>query len=383
MRRRRPGPSGPECRAVRAVRCSRASAGIDDEVVADRLQPQHGAQQEQRGSCRPGLRAARGRILDRVLGHATLVAAERLRESALEELRGVEDPGRDLGRLLLEAVVSKAPGDERAVERPDGPDVVADRVVAPLALGQRPDAPAGEEPRPEQVTGDCLRLRLVDDAAPEQVAVVRRQRVDLVAFRVERQREVLAVRDPEVAVEAPLEVGRLPLQLVGVSRVLPDAPRQPGAAHLRVVGVALQLAGRAREARQPAVAVRDRVPRVLPALVLETGLLVATPVPDVPVAHQVRVFVDPVEGGARLLLQVSHEPTVSGPALVLVEQHDVERGRVGRAEVGRVRALLERRQLPVAHLVEDPAGVLVPEVVDAASLPVAESLQRRSRRARA
>ena len=41
-----------------------------------------------------------------------------------------------------------------------------------------------------------------------------------------------------------------------------------------------------------------------------------------------------------------------------------------------MRTLLERRQLAVAHLVEDPAGVLVPEVIDAASLPVAESLQR-------
>ena len=39
------------------------------------------------------------------------------------------------------------------------------------------------------------------------------------AVGVERDREVLAVRDPEVAVEAPLEVGRLLVQLVGVGRV--------------------------------------------------------------------------------------------------------------------------------------------------------------------
>ena len=65
---------------------------------------------------------------------------------------------------------------------------------------------------------------------------------------VEREGEVLAVLDPEVAVEAALEVGGLLLQPVGEARVLPDEPRQPGAAHLRVVGVALQLAGRPREA---------------------------------------------------------------------------------------------------------------------------------------
>ena len=93
----------------------------------------------------------------------------------------------------------KAPGDERGIEGPDGPHVVPDRVVAALALGQGAHAPAGE-PRPEQVGGDGLRL--VDDAAPEQVAVVRGQGVDLLALVVHGEREVLAVLDPEVAVEA-------------------------------------------------------------------------------------------------------------------------------------------------------------------------------------
>ena len=83
--------------------------------------------------------------------------------------------------------------------------------------------------------------------------------------------------------------------------------RQAGAAHLGVVGVALQLAGGAREARQAAVAVGDRVPGVLPALVLEAGLLVAALVGDVAVALQVGVLVDPVQGGARLGFELAHE----------------------------------------------------------------------------
>ena len=148
-------------------------------------------------------------------------------------------------------------------------------------------------------------------------------------------------------------------------------------AHLRVVRVALKLAGRAREARQRAVAVGDRVPRVLPALVLEPGLLVAALVRDVAVALEVRVLVDPVQGRARLVLEPAHELRVAGPALVLVEQHDVERGRVGAAVVRRVRPLLEGRHLAVAHLVEDPARVLVAEVVDARALALAERAQRR------
>ena len=89
-------------------------------------------------------------------------------------------------------------------------------------------------------------------------------------------------------------------RLVGVLRVVPEQPSQPRAAHLRVVGVALQFAGRPREPGQPAVRVADRVPGVLPALVLQAGLLVASLVRDVAVAHQVGVVVDPGERRAGL-----------------------------------------------------------------------------------
>ena len=215
------------------------------------------------------------------------------------------------------------------------------------------------------------------------MAVVRGERVDLLALGVEREREVLALLDPEVAVEAALEVGRLPLEPLGERRVLPDLAGQPGAAHLGVVGVALQFAGRPREAGQAAVAVGDRVPGVLPALVLEPGLLVAPLVPDVAVALQVGVLVDPGERGARLDLEVAHELRVAGPALVLVEQDDVEGRRVGAAVVRRVGPLLERRHLAVAHLVQDPAGILVTEVVDARALPARRARAGWSRPARA
>src|SRR5207247_3953413 len=135
--------------------------------------------------------------------------AERLGQPAVEELRCVEDARGDPGRLLLEAVPAQAPCDERVVEGPDRPDVVADRVVPSLPLGERAHAPTREEASSEEVTRDRLRLRLVDDAAPEQLAVVRGERVHLLALVVERERVVLTVLDPEVAVEPALEVGRL------------------------------------------------------------------------------------------------------------------------------------------------------------------------------
>src|SRR4029453_336820 len=104
------------------------------------------------------LRAAGSRVLHRILRHAALVAAEGLGQPPFEDLGSVEDAGGEDGGLLLEAVAAKAPGDERGIERPDGPHAVADWVVAALALGEGAHAPAGEEPRPEQVAGDCLRL---------------------------------------------------------------------------------------------------------------------------------------------------------------------------------------------------------------------------------
>ena len=100
-------------------------------------------------------------------------------------------------------------------------------------------------------------------------------------------------------------------------------------------------------------------------------------------AREVRVLVDPVQRRARLDLELAHERAVAGPALVLVEQDDVQRRRVGGAVVRRVRALLERRHLPVAHLVEDPPGVLVAEVVGAGRPASRRARAASSRRARA
>ena len=153
-------------------------------------------------------------------------------------------------------------------------------------------------------------------------------------------------------------------------------PGQARAADLGVIGIALELACGAGEPRQGAVAERDRVPRVLPALVLEAGLLVAALVGDVAVALEVGVLVDPGQRGAGLELQFADELGVPGPALVLIHQDDVQGRGVRTAVVRRVRALLEGGELAVAHLVEDAAGVLVPEVVEACPLAGTEGPQR-------
>ena len=244
--------------------------GIDDQVVSQGLQAEHRAEQQERRAGRPRLRAARRRVLDRVLRRGARIAAERFGQPAVEELGSVKDPRRDPRRFLLEPVSAQAPGDERVVEGPDRADVIADRVVAASRRSaMRAHAPAGEQLRPHQV--------LARQTSPSTCPRSRSRaggrcwtRASRPACRPgESEREVAAVGDPEVAVEAALEIGRLFLELVGEHRVLPDLAREACAAHLGVVGVALQLAGRAREAWEAAVPVRDRVPGVLPALVLE------------------------------------------------------------------------------------------------------------------
>lgn len=214
-------------------------------------------------------------------------------------------------RFILEAVPLQAPRDEGIVERPGGADVVADGVVAAFPLGQRANTPAREEARATLLARDCGRPRLIDDAAPKQVANVRGQGVDLAAVSVERQRVVLSALDPRVATEVMLEFVRFALELVGVLRVVPYSTCQPGAAHLGVVGVTLELAGRAREAGQLPVATRDRVPGVLPALVLEAGLLVAALVGDVADSQRISLCVDPVHCGACLGLKGADEVGVA------------------------------------------------------------------------
>ena len=79
---------------------------VDDQVIAERLEAEHRPQQEHRRPGRPGLWAASGRVLNRILRHFARIAAERLRQAAGEIICCVEHPRSNLSRLVLEAVTS-------------------------------------------------------------------------------------------------------------------------------------------------------------------------------------------------------------------------------------------------------------------------------------
>src|SRR5438067_1548747 len=148
---------------------------VDDEMVADRLEPEHGPEEQERRARGPGLRTAGGRVQHRVLRHLAWIPCERLGQPAVEESGGGEDPRGDPRRLLLEAVPAQSPRDDRVVEGPHRADVITDRVVPALSLSQRPNTPAGKEPLAHEVSRHRLRLGSLHDATPQEVADVRRQ----------------------------------------------------------------------------------------------------------------------------------------------------------------------------------------------------------------
>jgi hypothetical protein len=219
------------------------------------------------------------------------------------------------------------------------------------------------------------------DAAPEQMADVRTQRVDLLLLAVERERIVAALAVPERLVERLAQPLRAPLEPVGERWVVPALARESRRAPKRVVGVALDLAGRDRRLGTRPVGEQDRVPRVLPALVVEPAGR-APAVLEEAVAVEVALLLDPAHCGASVLFESADEFAVPCPQVVLVEQNEEERGRIVRAVVGRVRSVAEHCQFAAPPLVQDLSGLGVAKVVALDRLQFRERLERRLRKPR-
>ena len=167
------------------------------------------------------------------------------------------------------AVPGEARRDQRVVVRPDGAVVVLDRVV-----GGSPSADIVRTPQPENSGADPAGAATVARGMVGRRMPLHSRwpmlevRVDGPLVAVERQRVEAALGQPEVALEARPQLLGLGARAAGQRRRRPQTSRgQPRAAPLRVVGVALDLAGRDRRLGEPAVGEDDRVPGVLPALV--------------------------------------------------------------------------------------------------------------------
>ena len=138
--------------------------------------------------------------------------------------------------------------------------------------------------------------------------------------------------------------------------------REPRGAELGVVHVALDLAGRARQLGDRPVGEGDRVPRILPALVVEARSPRAALVFDVAVAVAIAV--------ARRSSRSAARAAARARARARCRRSSARTRRAGSrnsgvasaaAVVGRVRPLLERGQLAQPELVQDLARFFVAE----------------------
>src|SRR5204862_1981201 len=103
-----------------------------------------------------------------------------------------------------------------------------------------------------------------DDAAPEQLADVRAERVDLLLLPVERERVVPAATvHPEARVEGAAQLLGVVLEPVREGSIAPHLPGHLGRSAFGVVDVTLYLAGRDRPLGERPVAEALRVAGVL------------------------------------------------------------------------------------------------------------------------
>ncbi len=255
-----------------------------------RFQAEQGADAEHRRRGGPRLRETRRGVLDGVPCVSAIVSREDFRQTRVKEPARFKDTGNDGRGVLAEPVAGKPRGDEVAVVRPDRPVVILDGVVPAFTHGHGANPPSGEHPWAHQVVSQRPGLVVIHNAAPQQEPDVRAQAVDFSLVAVEGQSEEPAIGDPEILVEPALQLGRLRFQFDRERFVLPDFTSQTRATEPGIVGIALELAGRAWRGRQRAVVEQNGIPGVLPALVLEAEFGLAL-VLDVAIAVAVPVSV--------------------------------------------------------------------------------------------
>ena len=264
--------------------------------------------------------------------------------------------------------------------RPDGSVVVRERAVAGVCRRHRPHAPARPELLAHEAVDDRVDAMLGDDPAPQEMADVRRERVDPVLLAVERERvEAAAVLDTRTprrsgrAARPPrARAGRR-----GRGRAKPRAPARPSAASRRRRSPAPRTAAIGPVAWRPSwkswelwESFHDwfSSPRS------DRRWYSTNPSPS-------RSPYSSIQFSARMAgsRSAAHERGVVRPAPHLGEEHEEERRRVDRAVVAREPG---RRRLPGADLVDDLARLGVRERIVLGRLQAGERRERVARQLR-
>ena len=202
-------------------------------------------------------------------------------------------------RRVLQAVAREPGRDERVVVRPDRAVVVRHRVVARFAGRERADAPAGEARSDDSSVRRPAAPRVRPRDAGEQRHGRRSTRARARRFSPSSASAYVPSRS-DSRTRSSKRARSASAFADHVGRRVPARPAARASqrrAAPRGVDVALDLAERDRPLGEPAVGVKDRVVRVLPALMHEAVRRLAR-VLDEAVAVEVAVALDPVERGA-------------------------------------------------------------------------------------
>ena len=261
---------------------------------------------------------------------------------------------------------------------PDAAVVVRERVVGAHPRRQGANAEAGEAIGLEQTSCDHLGVVGGEDARPQQVPRIRRDRVDGPLLTIEGLGEEAALGKEEAIAHGLRQFLGDGAQLIAVS--LSEVVAEVGGGEVGGVGIPLHLAQRDGPFGEASVGEGDGVPAVLPSLVPQERRRVGG-VLDEAVAVGVTPPSHPLHG----VLHRRHQPLQLGAfgaeAEELTGQHDEERCRVDGAVVHVRAAQRGVGPLPQAHLVEDLAGRLGGHRVVGDALVTGQDLHGRERAA--
>src|SRR5262245_14022588 len=87
-------------------------------------------------------------------------------------------------------------------------------------------------------------------------------------------------------------------------------------------------------------------------------------------------MIDPVEGRQYAIPALTDKIVVSSAAPIALQQDEPERCRVGSSVIRTVGLLAQHREFAIPDLVEDPARLLITEVIHGIALGVAEQVER-------
>src|SRR5689334_12488511 len=182
-------------------------------------QSQDGLDQIGNGPSSPSLWMAGNRITNRYAIRLTLKPREDLGQSVVcKILRRFHDRAENATGFLIESVVPEPGGNKRIVVRPDGAEVIPDRVVAWFFSGECTDAPTAKHVLGQQSFDRRAGILRVDNACPQRLSGIGRNCCRSTILRLQRQGVELPLLNPEVSIEPRAQRLCLISQLPGALR---------------------------------------------------------------------------------------------------------------------------------------------------------------------